>query len=92
MKIKKGWVKMSAAAKILYTTPQSMSYRIRQYPQIYKFGTVWAWHPSMRLRFVNLKAWEEAEDEFQRASHDRASKNNHRRWENRKKRKPSTRN
>jgi hypothetical protein len=46
----------------------------------------------MRLRFVNLKAWQEAEEEFLRASFERASKNNHRRWENRKKRKPSTRN
>jgi hypothetical protein len=83
---------MSAAAKTLYTTPQSMSYRIQQYPQIYKRGRVWGWHPSLRLRFVNLKAWQEAEEEFLQASHERASKNNHRSWENRKKRRPNNHN
>lgn len=86
------WVKLSAAARIFYTTPQSMAYRIKHYPQIYKLGRVWDWHPSLRLRLVNLKAWQEVEEEFLRASFERASKNNNRRWENRKKRKPNTRN
>ncbi len=61
------WVKTGEASKKLYLSQQTIDYRLRKFPEIYKEGVVWRWNPNGEHRLINLREWRKVDPRFAQA-------------------------